>query len=320
MTNIQELEEEARNHARAAVLKLMANEEEAAKSFERFAARPDEQLDEAARLSGIPEHQFPVYRAMIRGEANEYFTKMSEFSGTLQSGDVILVTGTKFRSKALVAAQIPFYAKARSSHVAMVHADFVCIDANPGVGVQHRTIAEVLTGIEENWRVIRFNAVTEENRESMLTRCAYYLQQPYSIRPTNGASARFSYCSELVSKVYRDSKVRCIKVPQGILINPCHFDRLADKLEVCQDITETVKPFVPFFTEYKEMIAMQAHALIAGLKLNRYRDKQRKELLANLQAQARAGKLPHATLVKMAQQIQAMDEKMTFRFWDSTPR
>ncbi|MFR0675524.1 hypothetical protein ACLUUI_16050 [Enterobacterales bacterium AW_CKDN230030176-1A_HGKHYDSX7] len=69
MTNIQELEEEARNHARAAVLKLMANEEEAAKSFERFAARPDEQLDEAARLSGIPEHQFPVYRAMIRGEA-----------------------------------------------------------------------------------------------------------------------------------------------------------------------------------------------------------------------------------------------------------
>lgn len=159
----------------------------------------------------------------------------------------------------------------------MVHADFVCIDANPGVGVQHRTIAEVLTGIEENWRVIRFNAVTEENRESMLSRCAHYLQQPYSIRPTNGASAKFSYCSELVSKVYRDSKVRCIKVPQAILINPCHFDRLADKGEACQDITETVKPFVAFFREYKQMLAMQAHALIAGLKLIRYRDKQRKD-------------------------------------------
>lgn len=91
VTNIQELEEEARNHAHAAVFKLMANEEEAARSLERFAARPDEQIDEAARFSGIPEHQFSVCRAIIRGEANEYFTKLSELSGTLQSGDVILV-------------------------------------------------------------------------------------------------------------------------------------------------------------------------------------------------------------------------------------
>lgn len=320
MKKLEEVAEEFRNLARADVFKLMANEEKAAKSFEEFAAKPDEEIDFVARISGVPEHQFPVYRAMIRRQENEYFSKIIEFSGILQSGDVILVTGKKFRSKALVAAQIPFYSKARASHVAMVHADFVCIDANPGVGVKHRTIAEVLSDVEDNWRVIRFNAVTEDDRDRMLTRCAYYLQQPYSIRPTNGAGIKFSYCSELVSKVYRDSKVRCIKIPQGILVNPCHFDKLADKGEVCQDITETVRPFLPFFQEYKEMMAIQAHTLIAGLKLNRYRDKQRKDLLAKVQAQARVGNLPHESLVKVAQGIQNMEEKMNFRFWDSINR
>ena len=320
MKNLDKIAEEVRNLARADVLKLMSNEQEAAKSFEDFAARPDDEIDFVARISGVPEHQFPVYRAMIRCEENEYFNKVSELSGILQSGDVILVTGKKFRSKALVAAQIPFYAKARASHVAMVHADFICIDANPGVGVKHHTIAEVLGDVEDNWRIIRFNSLTDENRDRMLIKCAYYLQQPYSIRPTNGAGAKFSYCSELVSKVYRDSKVRCIKVPQGILVNPCHFDRLADRGEVCQDITETVRPFVPFLQEYKEMMAMQAHALIAGLKLNRYRDKQRKDLLAGVQAQARAGDLSHESLVKVAQGIQQMEGKMNFRFWDSIAR
>ncbi len=318
--NLEEAAEEARNLARADVFKLMANEENAAKSFEQFAARPDEELDFMARISNIPEHQFPIYRALIRGEENEYFSKIVELSGVLQSGDVILVTGKKITSKALVAAQIPFYTKVRSSHVAMVHADFICIDANPKVGVKHRTIAEVLGDVEDSWRIIRFNAVNEENRDLMLARGAYYLQQPYSIRPTNGAASKFSYCSELVSKVYRESKVRCVKVPQGILINPCHFDKLADKGEACQDITETVRPFIPFFQEYKEMMAMQAHALIAGLKLNRYRDKQRKDLLAQMQAQARAGKLPHEALVKVARGIEGIEEKMNFRFWDSTPR
>lgn len=65
---------------------------------------------------------------------------------------------------------------------------------------------------------------------------------------------------------------------------------------------------------------MQAHAMVADLKLNRFRDKQRKDLLATVQAQARAGNLPHKTLVKVAQGIQDMEEKMNFRFWDSIPR
>lgn len=310
----------ALNQARADVFKVMGNNETAEKALAEMKALSDEDLDKMAALSGIPQHQLPVYRAMIRGEPNDYFTKMKEFDGVLQSGDVILVTGKKPKSKLLVAAQLPFYLKARASHVAMVHADFICLDANPGVGVKHRTIADVLSGVEDNWRVIRFNAVTDENRESMLSRCAYYIDQPYSIRPQTGSGAKFSYCSELVSKVFQDCKVRCLKIPKGILVNPCHFDRLADKGRVCQDITHTVRPFVPFLQEYKEMLAMQAHAFIAGLMLNRYRDKQRKAFLANTQAQARAGKLPHETLVKVAQEIKAMEDKMNYRFWDSTPR
>ena len=49
-----------------------------------------------------------------------------------ERGDVILMTGTSNSSKALAKSQKPFYLKARSSHVALVHADFICIDAMPG--------------------------------------------------------------------------------------------------------------------------------------------------------------------------------------------
>jgi len=320
MTIPQGLLDMVLNEARADVFKVMGNEETAEKALCEMKALSDKDLDGMGLISGIPEHQLPVYRAMIRGEPNDYFTKMKEFDGVLQSGDIILVTGKKLKSKLLVAAQLPFYLKARASHVAMVHADFICVDANPGAGVKHRTIAEVLADVEDNWRIIRFNAVNDDNRETMLSRCAYYIDQPYSIRPKKGSGAKFSYCSELVSKVLQSSNVRCLKIPKGVLVNPCHFDQLADKGKECQDITQTVRPFVPFLHEYKEMIAMQSHALIAGLMLNRYRDKQRKDLLANVQAQARAGKLPHETLVKVAQQIKAMEDKMNYRFWDSTPR
>ncbi|POA81644.1 hypothetical protein C1882_24445 [Pseudomonas sp. FW305-E2] len=114
--------------------------------------------------------------------------------------------------------------------------------------------------------------------------------------------------------------MRSIKISKGALVNPCHFDRLADKGEVCQDITDSVRSFIPFIREYKDMIAMQARAMIAGLKLNRSRDKERKDLLATVQAQARAANLSHETLVKVAQGIQGMEERMNFRFWDSIPR
>lgn len=318
--NLEELMDIARNQARADVFKVMSNEEEAAKALDHFKSLPDEHLDSMGLISGIPKHQLPVYRAMIRGEENEYFAQMKEFDGVLQSGDVILVTGKKFRSKALVAAQFPFYTKARASHVAMVHADFICIDAMPGEGVQNRTIAEVLDDIEDNWRIIRFNAVTEDNRDCMLQQCAFYLQQPYSIKPKKGAGAKFSYCSELVSKIYQDCKVRCIKAPKGVLVNPYHFDRLADKGEACQDITETVRPFLPFLMEYKAMLAMQAKLFIGGLQLNRYRDKERRDLLASMQSLAKSGRISHETLVAVANQIEAMERKMNFRFWDSTPR
>ncbi|MFB8830293.1 hypothetical protein ACE0DR_15470 [Azotobacter sp. CWF10] len=183
MKNLEELIDMARNQARADVFKVMSNKEEAAKALDQLKSLPDEHLDSIGLISGIPEHQLPVYRAMIRGEENEYLAKMKVFDGVLQSGDVILVTGKKLRSKALVAAQLPFYTKARASHVAMVHADFICIDAMPGEGVQNRTIAEVLDDVEDNWRIIRFNAVTEENRDRMLKQCAFTSSSPTALSP-----------------------------------------------------------------------------------------------------------------------------------------
>lgn len=320
MKNLEELMDMARNQARADVFKVMSTEEGATKALGQLKSLPDEHLDSMGLISGVPEHQLPVYRAMIRGEENEYLAQMKEFDGVLQSGDVILVTGKKLRSKALVAAQLPFYTRARASHVAMVHADFICIDAMPGEGVQNRTIAEVLDDVEDNWRIIRFNAVTEEHRDRMLRQCAFYLQQPYSIKPKKGAGAKFSYCSELVSKIYQDCKARPIKIPKGVLVNPCHFDRLADKGEACHDITETVRPFLPFLREYKAMLAMQAKLFIAGLQLNRYRDKERKNLLTSVQTSAKSGRLSHEALVAVANQIKTIEDNMNFRFWDSTPR
>lgn len=99
MKGLEVLAEEVRNIARADVLKLMADEGKAAKAFEDFAAAPDESIDFVARMSGVPEHQFPVYRAMVRREENEYSSKIAELSGILQTGDVILVTGKNLNPK-----------------------------------------------------------------------------------------------------------------------------------------------------------------------------------------------------------------------------
>jgi len=68
------------------------------------------------------------------------------------------------------------------------------------------------------------------------------------------------------------------------------------------------------------MLAMQAKVFIGGLQLNRYRDKQRKDLLASAQGLAKSGRLPHEALVVVANQIEAMEGKMNFRFWDPIPR
>lgn len=45
------------------------------------------------------------------------------------------------------------------------------------------------------------------------------------------------------------------------MVNSCRFDHLADKGKFCQDITDTVRPFVPFLQEHKEMLAMQSSCI-----------------------------------------------------------
>lgn len=310
--------EMVRNQARSDVLRAVVKEEEGNKLHEKIKNLPDEALDLMGAVSGIPEYELPVYRAMVKGEENEFRTKMSEFAGVLQTGDIILVTGAHWRSKALVAAQRPFYIRARASHVALVHADFVCIDSMPGTGVSNRSIAAVLNNVEDNWRIIRFNAVSNDHRDEMLTRCAYYLQQPYKIKPQKGAGKQFSYCSELARKVYQDCKVKGTKIPKGVLINPCHFDQIADKGEVCQDITETVRPFLGFLKEYEAMLNVTSGLFVKGLQLNRHRFKERTNFLKDIEGLASRGVMPKESMERMVNEIKLLEDKMNFKFWDFT--
>lgn len=158
-----ELIEHLKKQARADVFRAMAQPGAQEKALEQLAAQSDEMLNSVGRLANIPEEQLPVFRAQFRGTDNEFTAGLLAFAGKLQPGDIVLMTGTSLTSRALAASQKAVYPWAKSSHVGLMHAELVCIDAIPGVGVSNRLLTEVLHGTADDWRVIRFNDVDKNS-------------------------------------------------------------------------------------------------------------------------------------------------------------
>lgn len=312
------LQDKIRNAAASSMLKIMSSQEKSQETINKIHNLSDVQLDIMASLSGIPVEQKELHRAIIRGEDNIFISKLDEFDTKLQTGDLILVTGKQTSSKILANSQKVIYYNARSSHVIVVHTDFICIDAMPKVGVSNRLISDVLFDVENDWRVIRFHNLTENQQKEMLKKCAFYLEQPYVIFPNRKPAKKYSYCSELARKIYFDSKVEDCRIPKNIIIKPCDFDKLADQGKYWIDITEEVRPFIEFCLKYKALLQISAKLAIDGLKLNHSRNKERIAFIRKIRHAQKRGAMSEIAASEAIKKINAIEGKMNFSFWDST--
>lgn len=310
------LNEITRNTAAAEVFSVMASEEKSEEAIKKIRSMSDAEIDLMGKLSNVPDSQLSIFRSLMRGEENTLFERLRGFEDELKTGDLILVTGKSISSKALVASQKPFYLNAKSSHVAIVHAEFICVDAMPEPGVSNRLVSEVLEDVENHWRVIRFEGINDTHAEPLQQRCAYYIAQPYKITLKRKKGKDYSYCSELARKVFEDCEIADTGIPKHTVVKPCDFDRIADSNEGWIDVTEKVRPYIEFSIEFAPLLKVVSKLFIEGLKLNRARYEQRWKLLKMIEAAERKGKMSPARAAELTAKIREIEASMHFTFWD----
>lgn len=312
-----DIKELARNSPAAEIFSVMASEKKSNAVSEEVRSMSDTELDLMGKLSNIPDGQLTIFRSIIRGEENRFFDTLKGFKNELKTGDVILVTGKSPKSKALVASQKLFYSNATSSHIAIVHADFICVDAMPNTGVSNRLISEVLEDVEDQWRILRFKKINDTQTELLQKRCAHYIAQPYKITLKRKRGKDYSYCSELVRKVFEDCGIVDTDIPpDNLVVKPCDFDQIADGSNHWEDITEEVRPYIEFVIEYAALFKVLSKLFIDGLKLNRARYEERRQFLRKIDAAERKGKIGSEKATELRSQIKEIEDSMNFTFWD----
>jgi hypothetical protein len=305
-----------RNAAAADIFSHMATEEKSNALFNTLRGLPDGVLEQMSLSSGIPKEHVLIHRALMRGEDNPFTDGLSKVDGLLQAGDIVLMTGTSRKAQALANAQRFAYDKAKSSHVALLHADFICIDAMPGVGTTNRVISEVLSCVQDDWRVVRFKRLQVKDKETIARACVFYLAQPYSIRPSAQTMKKFSYCSELARKVFSHCSIGGTGIPDNLVIKPADFDRMADIHSEWTDVTEVVRPAIDFCREYEALVKVSSKLFIDGLKLNRARFDERAAAITQIRRDGRNGKMAKEKAAKAINEIKAIEKNLHNKFWD----
>lgn len=311
------LQKIAKKVAISDIFQTMSSPERSEQLLSQLRGLPDSALDSIASFDGIPEEQYPIFRAHIRGQHNPFWDDLGAVDGKLHTGDVILMTGSKPLSKALVAAQKPFYPMARSSHVAIVHADFICIDAIPGAGVSSRLIQEVLSDVDDNWRVIRFKGVSSEHTGHLMRACAFYLAQPYKIKPSWRKGKNYAYCSELARKIYLDCGITKTGIPAGPVVAPAHFDQQADLNMQWKDVTQDARAYVTFCRKYSAMTRVASRIFMEGLQQNRARFEERKNMLQFAQAEVSRKQMTKEQYLELVKKTKEIEQSLNHQFWDT---
>lgn len=318
MNQMEEIRALVKRQVLSETLRAYESKDKSNKLLGEISSQPDCVMDRTARLNGVPEDQLHIHRAMARGDDNIFLQELNLVNGLLKTGDIILMTGTSSGSKALVEMQKKSYPKARSSHVALVHADFLCVDAMPKIGVSSRVISEILRDVEPSWRVMRCKKIAVKNLSDTVTSaCVFYLAQPYKILPSKKDKQKNTYCSELARKVYNISGVDCVGIPNNLIIKPADFDRLLDANHPeWLDVTEAVRPAIVFCSKYDALIKMFCALAIEGLKLNRHRFEERKEMVVKIQKAAKTGIISREDAFKEIKKIRDIENNLNNHFWD----
>lgn len=314
--DLDQMRQNARYRAAADIYATMASESKSQRLLSRINAQTDAQIDFTARLDGIPPEQLEIYRAMVRGQDNPFLDELSKVDGLLQAGDIILCTGDTLGAKIITNGQKYAYENARSSHVALIHADFLCVDAMPGDGVSNRLVSEVLADVKPDWRVIRCKKLSPEHTDDVYRACAFYLAQPYKILPSKKPMKGAAYCSELARKVFLHTGITGIGIPNDSVLSPGRFDALADNHPEWEDVTEQVRPAIEFSMKYPELLRVSFRLMVEGLKLNRKRFEERKEQVKQIQLLASRKKITKDKAKELIKAIREIENDMNHKFWD----
>ena len=316
MMDLDQMRQNARHAAAANIFATMASETKSEQLLAQLRGQTDAQIDLSARFEGIPAEQIEIYRAMVRGQDNAFMEELSQVDGLLQAGDIILCTGETFGAKIITKGQRYVYENARSSHVALVHADYVCVDAMPSAGVTNRLVSDVLTKVQPDWRVIRCKKLGPEHIDSVYRACAFYLAQPYKILPSKKPMKAASYFSELARKVFLHTGITGIGIPNDSVLSPGRFDALADNHPEWEDVTDQVRPAIEFCMRYPELMKVSSRLMIEGLKLNRKRFEERKEQIKQIQFWASRKKITKEKAKELIKTIREIENNMNHKFWD----
>ncbi|MBF8789048.1 hypothetical protein [Pseudomonas asiatica] len=314
--DLEQMRQNARYDAAARIFSTMSSNEKSEQLLAQIQGQSDAQIDFAARYEGVPADQLEIYRAMVRGQDNAFNDELGLVHDLLLPGDVILSTGNTFGAKVITKGQKIGYEHARSSHVALIHAEFVCVDAMPGLGVSNRLVSEVLGDVKPGWRVIRCKKLGPEHMDSVYQACAFYLAQPYKILPSKKPMKAAAYCSELARKVFLHTGITGIGIPNDSVLSPGRFDELADNHPQWEDVTEQVKPAIEFCMKYPKLMEMTTRLMIEGLKLNRKRFEERKAQIKQIQLAASRNAISREKAKEMIKSIREIETTMNHKFWD----
>tara|TARA_R110001632_G_scaffold60284_3_gene146396 strand:- start:71392 stop:72366 length:975 start_codon:yes stop_codon:yes gene_type:complete len=275
---------------------------------------PDDEIKMMATISNIPEKHHNIFLNIVKGESNEFQKELDNLEYLLETGDILLIQGESISSKALSTLQKITYKGAKSSHVAIVHAEFMCIDAIPKIGVRHVTIPNLLPKDLSRFRVMRLKTLTDEEQKKIMSLAGFYLEQPYKISPLKKQSKKFSYCSELARKIYTKGNVQNTAIPSNTIVSPADFDRILNSSDKWLDITDLVKPFIVFCMNYKEIIENISLQITTGFKLNKKRYNERREFLETLEKNS---EISLEKKEKIRKQFKTMEDKLHHKFWDN---
>ncbi|MCP6699366.1 hypothetical protein [Pseudomonas donghuensis] len=314
--DLDQIRQNARHAAAANIFATMSSEKKSEQLLAKIREQTDAQLDFSARYEGIPDDQIEIYRAMIRGQDSPFNDELQRVDGLLQAGDVILCTGETAGAKIITKGQKFGYEHARSSHVALIHADYVCVDAMPGMGVSNRLVSAALTDVKSDWRVIRCKKLGPEHTDRVYQACAFYLAQPYKILPSKKPMKAAAYCSELARKVFLHTGIAGIGIPNDRVLSPGKFDELADNHPEWEDVTEQVRPAIEFCMKYSALMSVASRLMIEGLKLNRKRFEDRKAQIKDIQLAASKNIIPKEKAKEMIKAIREIENNLNHKFWD----
>lgn len=273
----------------------------------------DEALKEMAILCGIPPNLHDTFIKMTKDENNDFISEFDAIKVQPQSGDILMIQGESKSSKFLSAIQRPTYFKARSSHIALIHADFMCIDAMPKSGVRHVTLPDILPNDLSRFKIMRLKSLTSDDIQSLMSNLGYFLEQPYKISPSRAPAKNFSYCSELARKIYKMSKIKKTGIHNGIIISPADFDKLLDNSKEWEDITDQLMPYIDFCVKYGPIINNISKHFTTGFKLNKQRYLERKEYKRSVRKDDR---LSPESKKKILDKIEKFENGLHHKFWD----